>query len=394
MISFFEARQLIANASKRFARETVSIEEAVGRVVLPPVIADRDYPPFNRSMMDGFAVKFDDVTAGITTFRQVGEVFAGDNFQGDGATGTCVKIMTGAPVPASYDMVVPVEQAEVRFPDVHLTVKDGRRFHFIAKRGEDLREKESIVNIPMRATASVIGLLSTLGHAKVDVAVLPKVAIISTGNEVVPIDQEPSMVQIRNSNTAVLAALLQEWKISAPTILHVKDDRSELESAFREHLKNDLLIVSGGVSAGDADFVPAALNAAGARCIFHKLAIRPGKPLWFGQTAEGCTVFALPGNPLSAQVGYLLFIDYFLRSCFELPPRTTIKLPLARPKTKSHKLDEFFLFKYTGDPSAIEPITRNSSGDIRIGLDSNGIAWHPANIPDLDQDAILDCWTW
>jgi molybdopterin molybdotransferase len=203
------------------------------------------------------------------------------------------------------------------------------------------------------------------------------VAIITTGNEVIPIDQPVSDVQIRNSNAWLLKALLAKHGIQPFSISHMPDERAQLQQAFKDAAAADIIISCGGVSAGDADFVPEAAQATGAKQLFHKVMIRPGKPVWCGKLANGKMIFALPGNPLSTMTTFTLFIQPFLNACYGLPSPLWFRMTLKEERAKKNTLDEFFPVKIIPGTSSVQTVPFNGSGDIRTAIFADGIALHP-----------------
>ena len=253
----------------------------------------------------------------------------------------------------------------------------------IARQGEDMRAGEIIIDRPCICEPSIVGLLASLGQKELTVAGLPRVALITTGNEVVPVEAPVGPVQIRNSNRWLLQALLNKWHIDPWRYQHAPDDKALLKASLEKALPADLIILCGGVSAGDADYVPEILEASGVQCLFHKLAIKPGKPVWCGITAEKTMVFALPGNPFSCLVGYTLLIQPYLQACFGLSIPAPVSLPLGTSKKKHTPLDEFFPARIHGTPAHLQAVSLNGSGDIRLGMQANALALHPAGSPDL-----------
>jgi len=201
----------------------------------------------------------------------------------------------------------------------------------------------------------------------------------------VPVETQPGPVQIRNSNRWLLQAFLKKWQIDPWSYQHVPDDRSLLRTAMEKALSADMVILCGGVSAGDADYVPEMLEAAGVTRLFHKLAIKPGKPVWCGMGPGDTMVFALPGNPFSCLVGFILLIQPYLQACFGLPEEARLSLPLGTAKKKHTPLDEFFPVRVHGAPARLLPVSLNGSGDIRLGMQANALALHAAGMPELEE---------
>jgi molybdopterin molybdotransferase len=200
---------------------------------------------------------------------------------------------------------------------------------------------------------------------------------------VVPLPGEVTAFQIRNSNQFLLKSLLKKWQITPTFSRHVADEMKALEEALSEAITSDITIINGGVSAGDADYVPAILKNLGVREIFHKVAIRPGKPLWIGQTSEGKLVFALPGNPLSCLTTFTIFVESFLFKSTGFESRPSYKLPILNNRLKKHPLTEFFPVRLHSEMAGLQILPFNGSGDITAGVFADGLALQPHNSPSL-----------
>jgi molybdopterin molybdotransferase len=388
MLSYTEAQHIIKSFAHSFGTENVLLDDALGRVIAEDVFADRDYPPFNRSAMDGYAIKAEDVKNGISRFEILDTIYAGGTTKKELGSEQCYKIMTGAAVPLSANAVIRKEDAEQQDSSVSFSIDEIKTFQNIARRGEDLKKGHPVLNKSARCNAAITGLLASVGKDKILVESLPTVAIITTGNEVIELGKEVNEVQIRNSNFYVLKALLKSWNLKHSYHHHVLDDPKEIFSCLEKALQYDIVIINGGVSAGDADYVPSVLNQLGVEQLFHKVAIRPGKPFWCGHK-EQTMVFALPGNPLSCLVTFTLFIKHYLESCFGLSS-SLVSLPIAEERKQRVKLDEFFPVQIKGEPSQFHPVLFNGSGDIRLGFEANAFAIHPADKTELKKGDIVN----
>lgn len=388
MLSYLEAQHIIKSFAHSFGEEKVLLDDALGRVIAEDVFADRDYPPFNRSAMDGYAIRAEDLQSGINQFQIVDTIYAGGITKKDLALGQCYKIMTGAAVPISANAVIRKEDAEQQEESVSFSIDEIKPFQNIAQRGQDLKKGDLVLNKFIRCNAAIIGLLASVGKEEVLVESLPTVAIITTGNEVIRLGNEVNEVQIRNSNFYVLKALLKSWNITPSYHHHAPDDPKEIFSCLAKALKYDIVIINGAVSAGDADYVPSVLKQSGVTQLFHKVAIRPGKPFWCGHK-EKTMVFALPGNPLSCLVTFTLFIRYYLENCFGLSP-SLLSLPIAEERAQRVKLDEFFPVQIKGQPSQFHSISFNGSGDIRLGFEANAFAIHPVDKSEFKKGEIIN----
>lgn len=391
MIHYQEAQQIILAQAKPFATESIALSNVLGRTLAETIVADRDYPPFNRSTMDGFAFNYEDFEKGIKQYKIIDTIFAGSTTNKVLQQGECFKIMTGASVPISANVVIRKEDTSVADNLLTLHIEACKPFQNIAKQGEDITAATNIITDNTICTPAVISVLAALGKSEVTVKRLPSVSIFTTGNEIVPVETNPiDTVQIRNSNQYLLKALLQQWQIQPSICKHLQDDKAALTAAFKEALPSDIIIINGGVSAGDADYVPEVLASLGVQLLFHKIAIRPGKPLWCGKLPNGGLVFALPGNPFSCMVTFQLFIKPYLLACFDLPQQPFLQLPLAISKAKNVGLDEFFPAQIHAAPMRIIPLHFKTSGDVKATLFADGIALHPATVQALEANTIVN----
>lgn len=380
MLNYKEAQQIIMAQAKSFGTEKVILENAFDRVLAEKVYADRDYPPFNRATMDGFAINLKDWQAGTKNYTVKEVVFAGARYQQEVAAGECYKIMTGAAVPPNVNLVIRREDALEENDRVTFQIEMVKFGQNIAKKGEDIQADACILDQNSICTAPVIGLLASVGKAEVLVEKLPNVALFTTGDELVEPGQPVSDIQIRNSNQYLLKSLLHEWQIKPQVFKHIRDDKTALKQEIGAALNCDIIILCGGVSAGDADYVPEILESLGVKKLFHKVKIKPGKPIWCGQLPNGGLVFALPGNPFSCHVTFKLFIEHYLKACFGLQETEWPMLLLSTQKQKKTPFDEFFPAVIN---QSVTPVLFNSSGDVKAALNANAIAHHPANTQDL-----------
>ncbi|MGH9430866.1 MAG: molybdopterin molybdotransferase MoeA [Terriglobia bacterium] len=285
--------------------ESAPLDRALGRILAEAAMADRDYPSFHRSIRDGFAVRSADITAAPVELEVRGEVRAGSSFSGEVGPGECVSIMTGAPLPSGADAVVMVEHTEAGGSGVRI-LRSVVAFEHIVKRGSEARAGDPVLAVGRRMGSGEIGLLASIGLMEVRVFRQPVVAVLSTGDEIVSISQKPEWFQIRNSNSVMLAAEVASAG-GKPRVLDVaRDDREELRRQILQGLEADLLLTSGGVSAGKHDLVEGVLKELGAEFFFDGVELRPGRPLVFG-AVRGKLFFGLPGNPVSSYVTCSLF---------------------------------------------------------------------------------------
>jgi len=306
-LTFLDARAAVLREvhSQRVlpCTEIVSIEDSPGRILSDDIPADRDYPPFNRSVRDGFAVRSSDMPGRV---RVIGEVRAGEVFPGIVHPKESVEIMTGAPLPEGADAVVMVEHCTRHQDGTVETDRAAPAGSNIAPAACEARAGSVVLTRGSRIDYASVAWLATTGHNRVSVCARPRVAILATGDEIVPVSDTPAPHQIRNSNSWSLAAQVRRAG-GDPIILPVaRDDKEATARLIAQGLEADLLLLSGGVSAGKYDFVESALAGCGARFHFDRVLIQPGQPLVFG-IARGKFFFGLPGNPASTMVTFELF---------------------------------------------------------------------------------------
>ncbi len=301
LISFEEAQSIELDAVPRQPTVEVSLDDALGRTLAVPIHSRDAIPPFDNSARDGYAVRAGDVEDVPARLRVIEEVMAGTPPTRTVQSGTCSQIMTGAPVPEGADAIVPVEWTE-RDGNVVRVDRRPDRGQFVRPSGQDVTDGEQIFEAGTVVTPPVVGMLATVGAARVEVRVPPKVAVVATGDELVEPSASLRPGQIRNSNGPALAAQVQTAGGDPVGPFHAGDDVEEIRHVVGEALAEaDVLVFSGGVSMGEHDLVRDVLDEMGFEAAFWKVRQRPGKPLTFG-TLDGRPVFGLPGNPVSSAV--------------------------------------------------------------------------------------------
>ena len=307
MVSVNEATSIIQSNLFTARVTEVNADAATGRVLAEDITADRDLPPFNRVSMDGIAIAHRQWLKGTRSFPIAGIQAAGEQQKNLDDDSFCLEVMTGAVLPAGCDTVVRYEDLEIKHSvaTIHSDVlMQGQSVHL---RGADAKRGERLLQPGQLLAPSEVALLASVGKAVVRVYTFPKVAIISTGDELVDIHDKPAPWQIRRSNSYALQSALREMGGDA-SCFHLEDERSAMEKSLRKMIDDyDVLILSGGVSKGKFDFVPEVLERIGIRRLFHQVSQRPGKPFWFGTSARGKIAFALPGNPVST---FMCFYRY------------------------------------------------------------------------------------
>lgn len=396
MLRYREARERVISTIKARAlrpeTETVELAASLGRVLAEEVSADRDYPPFDRSTRDGFAVRAGDLTQLPASLRRLGEIKAGEAFAGKIEPGTCVQIMTGAPVPVGADAVVMVEHTELKGEQVVMnrSVASGAN---VVPRGSEARRGTSLLPPGKRIGYAEISLLGQVGKAKVRVYSRPRVAVLSTGDEVVPVEAQPGPSQIRNSNSYSMAAQVT-LSGGEPVLLgNAPDDLQELERLIRRGLEEDLLVLTGGVSMGKYDLVEVVLRQLGAEFLFDAVAIRPGRPAVFG-SCRGKFVFGLPGNPVSTMVTFELFVApaIALLGGAAAPPLQFFKARLAESVQQKTELTLFLPAQLERQDSdvAVRVLPWQGSGDVVALTRSDCFLVVPDNVSELTAGAWVD----
>ncbi|HXA76632.1 MAG TPA: gephyrin-like molybdotransferase Glp [Candidatus Acidoferrales bacterium] len=342
MISFEAARakviEVLAARVCAPERETVDLSVApaapLGRILAENIVADRNYPPFNRSIRDGFALRSADAAGPGAKLRLIAESRAGVAFHGTVGAGECVRILTGAPVPRGANAVVMHEFTREE-GDFVVFEQAARAGQYYVLAGAEARVGEVVVPRGTRIGYAELGRAAEVGHFRMEVSRRPRVAILSTGDELVPVDRPPGPFQIRNSNNISLAAQVALAGGEPLAAGSAKDEVADLRARIEKGLEADLLLLSGGVSVGKYDLVEQVLKDLGAEFFFDAVAIRPGKPVVFGW-CRGKPVFGLPGNPVSTMVTFELFVVPAIDALSGAAPQP---LPLFKAKL-AHPVDE------------------------------------------------------
>lgn len=325
MISVQEALETIKKNTQVFGVEEVPFLESVGRILKEDIVADRDFPPFNRVSMDGIAINHRFFEQGIRSFRIEGVQPAGSPQEKLNNAANCYEVMTGAVLPENTDTVIRYEDVSIHEGIATIHVEELELGKNIHTKGKDRSQGDILIPKNNEISAAEIGVIATVGKSSVKVSKTPKVMIVSTGDELVEVDVTPLAHQIRRSNAFTLVSLLERLNIKAETS-HIVDDKSVLKQKISNYLKDyDVLLFSGAVSKGKFDFLPEVLAELGVEKLFHRVTQRPGKPFWYG-SRDGKSVFAFPGNPISTYVNCLVyFYPWFVKSIgFELKQETVI----------------------------------------------------------------------
>ncbi len=309
MISVAEAIQIVRQETAVLPAEQVKLVHALGRVLAEDVVADSDLPPFDRSQMDGYAVRAEDAKEAPVRLRIVGESAAGKGWHQQLEEGQAVRIMTGAPVPAGADSVQQVEVThELKDGTVVELLESVETGKSIVKRGTEIKAGEIVSHAGTTITPAIMAVLAAFGYATVAVYRRPRVGVLATGTELVAVDQKPGQDQIRDSNNYSLGAYAELTGATVERLPLTGDETSMLRRQIAEAAEScDVIVTSGGVSMGVYDLTKSALKELDAEIFFERIALRPGKPTVFARLPNGTLVFGLPGNPVSVSVTFNLF---------------------------------------------------------------------------------------
>ncbi len=397
MISVDEAIAIILQRTSTPSADSfehVSLLDSLGRVLAAPVVAKDDLPLFSRSTVDGFAVR----AADAPLFRDPGLRIVGESAAGmpsgcSVGAGEAVKIFTGAKLPSGADAVIMVEDSTTEGDHVRfgVTARAGQNY---SKQGEDLKRGDTALCAGDAISSGAIGLLASLGATSLGVRSRPRVAILPTGTELVRAHETPQEGQIRESNAAVLAALIHLAGCEPVDLGIVRDDRARIKQAAERGLECDVLLVSGGSSVGDYDFTPEILAELGVEVHFDRVNLKPGKPTLFGTRGDRA-VFGLPGNPISAFVTFHLFVRpaLLVRAGLPASPPPRLGARLLSSVKRSKDRDQALPAALTIDPQtydlAIRFVGWHGSGDVTCLSDANALLFVPRGDGALEAGEIV-----
>ena len=394
MLRIEDALQLMLDHTPALPEETVALTEAVGRVLQQDALSDLDLPPFDRARMDGYAVRSADAASAPARLREIGEAAAGFAFNGHVEAGQAVRIMTGAPVPAGADAVQKIEVIQVGtdgWIELHEPVTAGQ---FITPRASEARHGDVAVKVGERITPATAAVLASFGHARVTVARRPRLALLSTGSELVEVHETPRDAQIRNSNTYSLAGYAARAGVEVIHTAIVRDDFDATCNAISTALQQaDVVMLSGGVSMGDYDLVKPALLALGAGVLVEKVAMHPGKPTVFAKLGDK-VIFGLPGNPVSVAVSFHLFARPVL---LKMQGANDIHLPRWRahvtrtvkgaPPRRSHQPASLLI---RDGRAEVEPLKWSGSSDLVAFMQADALIVVPEDRASLNTGELAE----
>lgn len=379
MISVTQALQIISQNTTPFLTEEVPLLQSTGRILAQVVMADRDFPPFHRATMDGIAIN-------SQTFEEGARKFVIEDIQPAGHPqkklnnkSNCIEIMTGAMLPEGTDAVIRYEDILVENGTATVNLDRISPCQNVHLQGTDEKQGAVLVQPGVQITPAIIAAMATVGLANVKVYTLPRLAVCSTGDELVPVTQQPAPHQIRQSNSYMLLSALQQEGITA-TPYHLPDEPEAMTLQMQQMLQQyDVLLFSGAVSKGKFDYLPQVLQQLGMQTLFHSIAQKPGKPLLFGRFTNGPVVFGFPGNPVSTWVCYQLYFKAWLYGSLSI---AVPKVEAALSTTTIFKpaLTQHLLIKLRHEDGRVlaDPIDTSTSGDMVNLMKAHGFLSLPA----------------
>jgi molybdopterin molybdotransferase len=380
MPGFEEARRIVLEHVTPLGAERVGLIESLGRVLSEDITAPWDLPSFSNSAMDGYAVRAADCLE-VQTLPVIDYVSAGRHATKSVMPGTAIKIMTGAPLPEGSDSIVPIEDAEESNGKVRVMQRVALHQH-VRFAGEDVRKDETVLASGTLVRPYEINMLASFGKEQVTVVRRPKVAIVATGDELIPLGETPSIGQIVNSNSYSLAAAISSVGALPVLVGIARDDIDSHREKLAEGLKSDVLITSAGVSMGDRDLVREVLSELGVEIVFWRVKVKPGKALAFGKK-DGTLVFALPGNPVSAMLTFEEFVAPALLKM--MGHRQTVKplFPAVLQNALKKRMGQTHLVRvrleYSGGKYLAWSAGKQDTGLLKTLLRANALAVLPAD---------------
>ena len=381
MLTPAQAESLIEQHLTCLPIESLPLTQAAGAVLRENIYAERDQPPFDRVAMDGFALAAAAAANNSGRLRIVGIQNAGDPPQTLADPDACIEIMTGAMLPRGCDAVVPVEHIQRNGAFAELGRKPVQPWQNVHRRGSDCPQGALLLAAGTRLSAPEVAIAAGAGMARLRVSAQPMIVVISTGNELIEPGELIEPHQVRRSNAYGITASLRQHGFARVADDHVRDDEAALEERLRFHLHtHDVLILSGGVSMGKLDLVPKVLERLGVNLVFHHVAQRPGKPMWFGVAQSGRAVFALPGNPVSTLVCLSRYVLPALRAAMGQAPAEARRIALTAPVEVKAPLAFYMPVKLKSDDwgrTSAEPKPTNGSGDFTALAGTEGFVELP-----------------
>ncbi len=380
-IPYEKALSILEEHKGDFTIESRDLEDCIGAYLAEDLVADRDFPPFDRVTMDGIAIAYTTFESGKRDFNIEDTAPAGTPQKTLTNSANCIEVMTGAIMPNGVDTVIRYEDLTIEDNQATMNLEDLNHKQNVHFKGIDIAKGTVVVHKGERLSSAEINIAAAVGKASLQVRQLPKVIIFSTGDELVDVNETPELHQIRRSNIYGIQATLKEWGIPSD-LHHLADDKSEMLHVISKALEDyDLFIFTGGVSKGKFDYLPDVLEELRVKKHFHKIQQRPGKPFWFGSNANGKKVFALPGNPVSSFVCVYMYLQFWLLKSLEVEPQM---LYVKLKNDVDFKPDLVYFLEATleslSDGTLVaEAIKGNGSGDFANLVKTDGFLILPQN---------------
>lgn len=387
MITFNEAYQIVIDHALLMGTENVPLDQSLNRILAQDIVCDMDMPPFNKAAMDGYACRQEDLKNELTVIENIAAGYTPTQAIGPNQ---CSKIMTGAMVPEGADCVIMVEYTEDLSTDTIRYLKDATKSN-ICIQAEDVKTGDTVLTKGARIQPQHIAILATTGYVNPLVSKQPRVAVISTGSELVPPAQKPSGPQIRNSNGWQLSAQVTAMGAIATNYGIAKDTKEDTDTIIAKVMKeNDILILSGGVSMGDFDLVPASLKANGFELLFDSVAIQPGRPSTFG-VVKNTRCFALPGNPVSTFIQFEMLVKPFLFAMMGHADQPVLveAQTTAQIKRRNTTRAAVIPIKFT-TPNTIKQIDYHGSAHINAMCNTDGFVVIPIGEESIEKGSRVD----
>ncbi len=395
MISVEEADTIIREYALPFPNTLLPLQEAIGRILREDIHADRDMPPYHRVTMDGIAIQHEAFQRGLRNFQVEGLGPAGAPQTVLNDEGSCIEIMTGAILPENTDTVIRYEDVRIEDGMAFVRVDGVLAGQNIHRQGTDRRQGELVIEAGTLISAAEIGVAASVGKDLLRVADVPRTIIVSTGDELVEVNQTPLPYQIRKSNVHRLQATLRGWGISTDTA-HLPDEPAVIRETLSNMLEHySIIILSGGVSKGKFDYLPKILEEHGVEKLFHRVRQRPGKPFWFGRSNDGVMVFAMPGNPVSSFLCTLRYFKPWLETCLGQHAR---QKPCARLAEDVRFLPDLTYFlqvriKVDEDGQLLAfPVQGHGSGDLANLVDADAFLELPSDRSEFKAGEVFPFW--
>jgi molybdopterin molybdotransferase len=391
MISVTQALQIVTEQVKTLAVEEINLLQATGRILAQSIVADRDFPPFDRATMDGIAIGSRAFGQDVRQFNIVDVQPAGHPQKILSNRGNCIEIMTGAMLPIGADVVIRYEDLTIVDKVAYVNLNDVTPNQNVHLQGTDKQAGELLVAAGVKITPAIVAIMASVGLTNIQVYKLPRVAVCSTGDELVAVTEQPQPHQIRRSNSYMLLAGLQQEGINADEY-HLPDEPEAMAQQMKGMIdRYDVLLFSGAVSKGKFDFLPQVLQQLGMETLFHSIAQKPGKPLLFGKFNNGALVFGFPGNPVSTWVCCQLYFKTWLYQSLSIQ-QPVVKAVLSAAIQFKPLLTHHVLVSLLNKEGKIvaTPVDTSTSGDMVNLMQAEGFISLPAEQESFTEGEVFE----